>query len=628
MKLRNNLLIALAVVGLIWAVYLVDMLLPGELARFGIRPRSLAGLWGIPASPFLHAGIPHLIANSGALFVLLVLALSVDRVLAAEAIVIIIVVGGGLVWLFGAPRTVHVGASGVIFGLIGFLLFAGFFRTGPQGAPGGHHRVFHVRRRPVHGVCAHAGGELDRTCFRVSGRRPGGLAGRRGQKVGKRLIMSILVAAKETSVWRFFHGLKNGQLRVELTGDGSEAIDIFRRKRFECTFIDLGLLWSAATPPTPEDIRAALAPFRKFYPTAPIVVMADRSQVRELVLAVKAGAFSYLTCPLNKDEVEFVLESIAGRQQAAEEIRHFRDDAMGEGDEEGARTRSPVMRDVLEKIRSVAATRTTVLLTGETGSGKGVMARLIHRWSHRREGPFIAVHCGAVPDTLLESEFFGHEKGAFTGAVRRKLGKFQIADGGTLFLDEIGTISPAAQVKMLQVLQERRFTRVGGEDPIEVDVRLLAATNMDLGSLCREGLFRQDLYYRLNVFPIEIPPLRRRAEDIPMLLENILGRLGRQQGREIHSAAPEVLSALTRYAWPGNIRELENLIERAFILERGNALSAAVFPSELFALEGVTDASLPDRMPTLEEVRKNALEQVELRYLKEITGLAQGAHRP
>ena len=266
-------------------------------------------------------------------------------------------------------------------------------------------------------------------------------------------------------------------------------------------------------------------------------------------------------------------------------------------------------------------------MTGETGSGKGVLAKLIHRQSNRSNGPFIAVHCGAIPETLVESEFFGHEKGAFTGAIRRKMGKFQIADGGTLFLDEIGTISLSTQIKMLQVLQEKTFSRVGGEESVEVDVRLVAATNMDLKKLCRDGLFREDLYFRLNVFSIDVPPLRKRSDDIPMLIDTFLERLNRVHTKDIKGVTPEVLEVLRRYAWPGNIRELENLIERAFILEKGNLLTEESFPAELFSIDTYIEGRQIEELPSLEDVRQKAVKQVEKRYLGEILALSKGRIR-
>ena len=269
------------------------------------------------------------------------------------------------------------------------------------------------------------------------------------------------------------------------------------------------------------------------------------------------------------------------------------------------------------KIQAVAPTRTTVLLTGETGTGKGLMARRIHESSSRRTGPFVAVHCGAMPDTLLESELFGHEKGSFTGAIRRKLGKFELANGGTLFLDEIGTISPSAQIKLLDVLQERHFTRVGGETEIEIDVRLIAATNADLAKMQREGSFRADLFFRLNVFPIEIPPLRERQEDILGFVEHFLRRCNALFPKDVEGVTPEVLQAFQDYAWPGNARELENVLERAHVLANGRLLNGDVIPPEIMAAASEEILTETQARRTLAAVRRVAVETAEQRYLTE-----------
>jgi transcriptional regulator with GAF, ATPase, and Fis domain len=276
------------------------------------------------------------------------------------------------------------------------------------------------------------------------------------------------------------------------------------------------------------------------------------------------------------------------------------------------------MREALGKLRAVAPTRTTVLLGGETGTGKGVLARAIHELSQRRGGPFVAVHCGAIPETLLESELFGHERGAFTGAVRRKPGRFEIANGGTLFLDEVGTISPAMQIKLLQVLQEWQFQRVGGEQVIEADVRIVAASNVDLSGLVDEGRFRLDLFYRLSVFPIEVPPLRERIEDLPRLVAALLERLTEIHGGRIQGVEREVLHAFAGYAWPGNVRELENLLERACILEGSDVLGPASFPAELFTVTRATTAVPVDTRQTLAEARKLAADAAERAYLTEL----------
>ena len=281
-------------------------------------------------------------------------------------------------------------------------------------------------------------------------------------------------------------------------------------------------------------------------------------------------------------------------------------------------TRSPKMLQTFEKVKSVAPTKTTVLLLGDTGVGKGTVAKLIHQHSSRKDEAFVHVHCGALPDTLAESELFGYEKGAFTGAVKRKLGRFDTAQKGTIFLDEINTISGTMQIKLLQVLQDRIFQRVGGEHPIEADVRVIAASNSDLQQLCDEGLFRKDLYYRLSVFPLEIPSLQQRSEDIPDWVSYLIEWFNKLYFKEIQNADPLVVNALQEYSWPGNIRELENVIERAYILEKTSTLRAESFPQELFSdLNYPTEIAMDVTQP-LAVVRRQSLEHIERQYLKEL----------
>jgi transcriptional regulator with GAF, ATPase, and Fis domain len=277
--------------------------------------------------------------------------------------------------------------------------------------------------------------------------------------------------------------------------------------------------------------------------------------------------------------------------------------------------RSEVMHRIYEQARLVAPTLTTVLLSGDTGTGKGHLARLIHLNSRRAEGPFISVHCGAIPETLIESELFGHERGAFTGAVKRKLGRFALANQGTIFLDEIGTLTPAIQIKLLEFLQDHTFQPVGSEEALEADVRVVAATNSDLKQMVWDRQFRSDLFYRLNVFPLELPPLRERRDDIPILLGHFITRFNQFFGREIEGASPEVEQALFSYDWPGNIRELENLLERAFILEKSEVLNPASFPPEIFSQEFARSPMEQDELSTLSCFRAKAVEHAELQYL-------------
>ncbi|MBU1248139.1 MAG: sigma-54 dependent transcriptional regulator [Proteobacteria bacterium] len=288
------------------------------------------------------------------------------------------------------------------------------------------------------------------------------------------------------------------------------------------------------------------------------------------------------------------------------------------------RTSNPSMREVFRKIQRVAATRTTVLLSGETGVGKGTMAHLLHRYSNRAEAPFVSIHCGAIPDNLVESELFGHEKGAFTGASKLKTGKFEVANRGTVFLDEIDTLPPASQIKLLDVLQTRTIQRVGGTKEIEVDIRIIAATNDDLESLCHQGLFRKDLFYRLNVFPLSLPPLRERIEDLPLLISTILTRLCPGLGACASSVEPAVVKALMHYSFPGNVRELENLLERALILEGSDQLTQESFPAEVFTENPLVPLLNVDTGQSLAQVRKQAIEEVEFAYLRQLLERNQG----
>ncbi len=403
---------------------------------------------------------------------------------------------------------------------------------------------------------------------------------------------------------------------VQLAGSGRECRQMFGRQRYEYLFIDLDFLES-------KNIKDGLHTFWKVNPTVEIVVLSAQDRIREAVMAVKAGASNYLTYPLDTAETRFITETIYESMIVHSELDYLRDKFWQTESMDFVRTRSKEMQQVLNLVKSVAPTRSTVLLNGDTGVGKSVLAKLIHSHSNRKEAPFISVHCGAIPDTLIESELFGHEKGAFTGALRRKLGRFEIAQEGTIFLDEIGTITPAAQVKLLQVLQDGSFCRVGGEETIESGARIIAASNIDLKTLAEQGDFRKDLYYRLNVFPIDIPSLNARMADLPLLVDGFIKKLNRFYAKDIRGLHPDVLEAFKEYSWPGNIRELENLIERAFILENSPLLSPDSFPQELFHGR-VLDSEAAGNM-TLAEARNVAINEMEYRYLHEQLAQQQGS---
>jgi DNA-binding NtrC family response regulator len=375
---------------------------------------------------------------------------------------------------------------------------------------------------------------------------------------------------------------------------------------------------------TMDDFARCFDAIWQLRPSLGIVIITSPGRVPEALQAVKAGARSYLKTPLNPEEIHLVTQEFFEEQILESERDYLREQFWEADVREFVRTRCDNMKQIYELLRSVAPTRTTVLLTGETGTGKSLLAKLIHRHSNRREAQFISVHCGAIPDTLLESELFGHEKGAFTGAVRRKLGKFEIANGGTIFLDEIGTLTPSAQVKLLMVLQEGLFERVGGEATLKTDVRVVAATNADLKLMAEEKSFRKDLFYRLNVFPIDLPPLRERPQDIPQLVESFLAKFNGFGPKAIRHVHPVVTKALARYAWPGNIRELENLIERAYILERSDTLTPESFPPDFFDDAWQTAEVSIDTSLSLARVRAEGVEEIERRYLKELLAHHQG----
>ncbi len=434
-------------------------------------------------------------------------------------------------------------------------------------------------------------------------------------------MKAVLVASRNQSACNAIRSSMRPEHRVDLVTSRDGCLEMFRKKRYEFLFIDVEILRGSMLD---NNYKTALQPFWHAYPTAQIIAMSSQEMIREAVRAVKAGASDYLTHPINREEVKHVTESIYESIVMESELDYLWDRFWQEDSLDIVRTRSPLMQTVFDKVRSVAPTKSTVLLSGETGTGKGVLARLIHHHSNRKDSPFISVHCGAIPDTLLESELFGHEKGAFTGAVRRKLGKFEIAQGGTIFLDEIGTITPSAQIKLLEVLQDATFHRVGGEETIEANVRVIAATNADLQKMCDEGQFRKDLYYRLNVFPVEIPPLRDRIEDIVYIVEVVLKRLNKFHSKEIHDTDPHVIEAFGKYSWPGNIRELENLTERAYILETSSVLTPGGFPNELFTSEALQSQIKVDASLTLPEARRKGIEEFERRYLEKLLANNQG----
>jgi len=360
------------------------------------------------------------------------------------------------------------------------------------------------------------------------------------------------------------------------------------------------------------DGMAALKAVKGRSPGIPIVLMTAYGTVRHAVEAMKAGAYDYLTKPLDIDELKLTVARGLRHAALEEENARLRALVGHDVDVSAIIGTSAPMRCVFEAIALVAPTEATVLILGESGTGKELVAQAIHANSPRRAAPFITVNCAALSETLLESELFGHERGAFTGATERRFGRFELAHGGTIFLDEIGELTPAAQTKLLRVLQSQEFERVGGSKTLRVDVRVLAATNKDLDAAVRAGHFREDLLYRLRVFPLTVPPLRARRDDIPLLAEHFLKRYAERHRRRLRGLTPRALDLLMRYEWPGNVRELAHSIERAVILARGEHLTPEELPPNLRAIGSAREDTPPQEPPlpvglTLKEVEREVI---------------------
>ncbi len=354
--------------------------------------------------------------------------------------------------------------------------------------------------------------------------------------------------------------------RVHEADDGDTAVRSVEERAFDLVLMDVRMIRVSG----PEALKAIKA----HNPAIPVIIMTAYSSVDTAVETLKNGAYDYLTKPLDFDELKHAMERAMDHTRLRVENRRLRERLGEHFDRRNIIGRSEPMLRVLETVSQVAPSEATVLISGESGTGKEMIAGAIHHNSERKDGPFVKINCAALTETLLESELFGHEKGAFTGAHRRKEGRFRQAHGGSLFLDEISETSPAMQVKLLRVLQEREITRVGGEDVIPVDVRLIAATNRDLLQAIQSGRFREDLYYRLNVVSIRMPPLRERREDIPLLAQQFLERFAEANGKDIQGLTPQAMDRLLRHDWPGNVRELMNAMERAVVLSRGAVLDA------------------------------------------------------
>jgi len=367
--------------------------------------------------------------------------------------------------------------------------------------------------------------------------------------------------------------------------DAQEGLDVFRKEGPDLVLLDVVLPGS--------DGLAILQTLRAESKMVPVIMLTGTKSVKTAVDAMKLGAADYLSKPFDVDELRIVIDRALNSLELEREVKQLRSQVVQRYAFHNLIGKSPGMQEIYAKIEQVSDSRTTVLVTGESGTGKELVAKALHYNSSRRDRPCIALNCAALPETLIESELFGHEKGSFTDATARRMGQFELAHTGTLFLDEIGDLSPVTQAKLLRVLQEREFTRIGGTQSIKVDVRIVAATNKNLDELVRKGQFREDLYYRINVIALYLPPLRDRGEDIALLAKHFLAKRVEEEKRPRIEFSKDALETLARYPWPGNVRELENIVEQAFIWSQQ---AAQITPEHLPSiLKGdIRSASLHD----------------------------------
>jgi len=402
--------------------------------------------------------------------------------------------------------------------------------------------------------------------------------------------------------------LKKEGYRVKVATDGKEGLSTFKEELFHVVILDLKL--------PGMDGMEVLARIKEESPETPVIIITGYASIESAVEAIKQGAFEYLTKPFTPEELRVSIKKAIESRKIFFEGIYLREELEKQTEFDMVVGKSEVMKNVMDIVRRVSPTESTILITGESGTGKELIAREIHNHSLRRNAPFVVIDCGALVETLFESELFGHVKGSFTGAHVTKHGRFEVANGGTIFLDEISNISLSIQAKLLRVIQEREVTRIGSSKPIRVDVRILAATNENLADCVKEGKFREDLFYRLSVVPVHLPPLRERKEDIPLLIKHFLCKYNRRARKQIVSISRDVLKALTQYDWPGNIRELENTIERAVVLSKSNEI-------ELDALiyHGISSgSSLLNRV----KGKYRSLEEVEREYIKTVLNAHHG----
>ncbi len=420
---------------------------------------------------------------------------------------------------------------------------------------------------------------------------------------------TVLVVDDEASILESVTDiLEDEGFSVKVAASGEEALGLMREELPNIVLLDIWM-------PGMDGIEVLKA-IKEEWPFVPVVIMSGHGTIETAVKAIKLGAYDFIEKPLGYEELVMTLKNALRFAELEDENVVLRQMVATTKELTG---QSPAMQALKEQIKVVAPTDAWVLIHGENGTGKELVAQTIHRLSKRRHRPMIEVNCAAIPEELIESELFGHEKGAFTGATTMKRGKFDLANGGTLFLDEIGDMSLKTQAKILRILQEQRFERVGGSKTIKVDVRILAATNKDLEKEIEKGTFREDLYYRLNVIPIEVPPLRERKEDIPLLVDEFLEEFSKKLGIPKKEVDKDVLSLLKEYDWPGNVRELRNFIERLVILTRGERIRVKDLPPQFHRSSQSSLENVPDFFSCEDFKRAKAMFEREyiLRKLEE-----------
>lgn len=440
------------------------------------------------------------------------------------------------------------------------------------------------------------------------------------EKVSDPMKRELLVVDDEQNMRRVLHAMLEKQgYKVHTAQDGLQAVSILAERAISVLITDIKM--------PHMDGMALLDHTLVHHPEIPVILITAHGTVDSAVVALKKGAFDYITKPFDMTEMQQVVEKALHTSEL--NLKNFHPDPkeLGRYDIIG---RSKQMMQIYDMISKVADTPSTVLITGESGTGKELIARALHQHSRRKDKPYIAINCAAIPHNLMESELFGYEKGAFTGAMSSKAGRFELAQHGTLFLDEIGEIPVEMQVKLLRALQYNEFERVGGIQTIKIDVRLVVATNQDLLEKTKDGSFREDLFYRLNVVPIHLPPLRDRKSDIPLLVKHFLERFNERLNKEIEEVTPEALNALQDYHWPGNIRELENVIERITLFASSTRIAVQDLPPEVLQHHAAnSDVYIPpaisyDMSMSLPELWKQQKERLEREMIGRALDQTQG----